>query len=73
MATLLDEAGNDILDEALGQIYDEAGMPAASSEFSVTCECLVYVGLSITATMECEVGVPYRIQPTDRWQQMYPS
>jgi hypothetical protein len=53
------------------------GGDVTQETLSVTCECYLNVPGSIEATMECEVGVPYqadiRIQPTDRWQQMYPS
>jgi hypothetical protein len=54
-----------------------SGVNVVQQSLTATCECDVNVPAFIEATMECEVGVPYqtdiRIQPTDRWQQMYPS
>lgn len=42
-----------------------------------TIECKVYAGLSLAATIECEVGNPYQADirnlATDRWYQMYPD
>ena len=43
----------------------------------VTVECNVYVGLTLEATIEMNVGAPYqgdiRNLATDRWYSMYPS
>lgn len=36
MSTILDEAGNALLDEALGQLYDEAGAPPGEEGTSMT-------------------------------------
>lgn len=44
---------------------------------SAETECDVYAGLSLTATIECDVGAAYqgdiRNLATDRWFPMYPS
>lgn len=44
---------------------------------SVGVECDVYFAMTLTATMECNVGAPYQGNiaslATDRWYSMYPS
>lgn len=43
----------------------------------VAVECNVYVGMTLEATMKCNVGAPYQGNiaslATDRWYSMYPS
>lgn len=51
--------------------------PAPPMTLAVTCECDVYAGLALEATIEINVGAPYqgdiRSLAADRWYSTYPS
>lgn len=77
MAVILDESGGLLLDEALADLLDEAGLTGMSLDSSIACSFSAYTSATARATMEFEAGQPVQFGLTtlasDPWISSYPG